>query len=221
MQDNRHESGFVAGTPVWTDRGLVPIEQIKIGDSVLSRSEEGRGEREFKRVRRTLIHDNLPITLVNYVITWPNNDPQNKWDEYHYRDDYLFVSDHLQFWVRDDFDTDEGCWKSTGWLVYGEPLSLMTDKIAYVGQDMHLCATDIASIGWISYHDQEFPDFCVDFGSKGKAKWPLNTKRRKPTNRQVTRCVYNLEVEDFHTFYVSDEGVWVHDASPPVSQAGA
>ncbi|WP_341809683.1 hypothetical protein WMO32_11140 [Xanthomonas oryzae pv. oryzicola] len=29
---------FIAGTPVWTDRGLVPIEQLKIGDSVLSQS---------------------------------------------------------------------------------------------------------------------------------------------------------------------------------------
>jgi hypothetical protein len=30
-------SGFVAGTLVHTDKGLVPIEQLKIGDLVLSR----------------------------------------------------------------------------------------------------------------------------------------------------------------------------------------
>ena len=34
-------SCFVAGTLVHTDKGLVPIEQIKVGDLVLSRPEDG------------------------------------------------------------------------------------------------------------------------------------------------------------------------------------
>lgn len=32
---------FIAGTPVHTDKGLVPIEQIKVGDLVLSQPEQG------------------------------------------------------------------------------------------------------------------------------------------------------------------------------------
>ena len=37
----KQEQGFVAGTLVHTDKGLVPIEQIKVGDMVLSKPEIG------------------------------------------------------------------------------------------------------------------------------------------------------------------------------------
>jgi hypothetical protein len=33
-----NKNSFAAGTLVHTDKGLVPIQEIKVGDSVLSRS---------------------------------------------------------------------------------------------------------------------------------------------------------------------------------------
>lgn len=45
--------GFVAGTLVHTDKGLVPIEQLKVGDMVLSKHESGQGEQAYKRVIKT------------------------------------------------------------------------------------------------------------------------------------------------------------------------
>lgn len=47
--------GFVAGTLVHTDQGLVPIEQLKIGDLVLSKHESGKGEVAYKRVLKVLV----------------------------------------------------------------------------------------------------------------------------------------------------------------------
>ena len=47
-------SCFLAGTMVWTDCGRVPIEQIKIGDRVLSKDPE-TGELAFKLVLNTTI----------------------------------------------------------------------------------------------------------------------------------------------------------------------
>lgn len=44
---------FVAGTLVHTKEGLGPIEQIKVGDYVLSKPEEGGGETAYKRVVNT------------------------------------------------------------------------------------------------------------------------------------------------------------------------
>ena len=38
-------SGFVAGTLVHTDQGLVPIQDIKVGDLVLSKHENGESEK--------------------------------------------------------------------------------------------------------------------------------------------------------------------------------
>ena len=46
-------SGFVGGTLVHTEEGLVPIEQLKIGDKVLSKAANGLGELIYKAVMNT------------------------------------------------------------------------------------------------------------------------------------------------------------------------
>lgn len=60
--------GFVAGTLIHTDKGLVPIEQIKVGDMVLSMPENGRPEEKaYKRVIGTFKSDDKrPIMSTNY-----------------------------------------------------------------------------------------------------------------------------------------------------------
>jgi hypothetical protein len=45
---------LVAGTPVWTATGVVPIEQLKVGDLVLSQHPE-TGELAYKPVLRTTV----------------------------------------------------------------------------------------------------------------------------------------------------------------------
>ena len=50
----KKNSGFVAGTLVHTNKGLVPIQEIKVGDMVLSSPEQRDGTvREYKRVVNT------------------------------------------------------------------------------------------------------------------------------------------------------------------------
>lgn len=49
-----NNAGFVAGTLVHTDKGLVPIQELKIGDKVLSKDESGEGELVYKPVIRTI-----------------------------------------------------------------------------------------------------------------------------------------------------------------------
>jgi hypothetical protein len=58
--------GFCAGTLVHTDKGLVPIEQIKVGDMVLSRPEDGdeNTPTEYKRVTRTFKSPEKRLILV-------------------------------------------------------------------------------------------------------------------------------------------------------------
>lgn len=48
-----NDSGFVAGTLVHTDKGLVPIQELKIGDKILSKPEGGVGDIEYKPVLST------------------------------------------------------------------------------------------------------------------------------------------------------------------------
>ena len=51
-----NNTGFVAGTLVHTDKGLVPIQELKVGDKVLSRDEHNPdGELAYKRVLNTFV----------------------------------------------------------------------------------------------------------------------------------------------------------------------
>ena len=59
-----HASCFVAGTPVWTVRGQLPIERIRIGDLVASQDPES-GEVAFKPVMQTTVRQNAEVVSVD------------------------------------------------------------------------------------------------------------------------------------------------------------
>jgi len=59
---SRH-SCLVAGTAVWTDRGATPIEQIKVGDRVLSQN-PATGELAYKPVLQTTRRE--PVDLITF-----------------------------------------------------------------------------------------------------------------------------------------------------------
>jgi hypothetical protein len=63
----KQEQGFVAGTLVHTDKGLVPIEQIKVGDMVLSKPESGEGELAYKPVVNTFVHEDKEVWLAEFT----------------------------------------------------------------------------------------------------------------------------------------------------------
>ncbi len=63
----REQDGcFPAGTLVWTDKGMVPIEQIKVGDKVLSQPETG-GEQCYKSVINTFVHEDKILRQISYT----------------------------------------------------------------------------------------------------------------------------------------------------------
>jgi hypothetical protein len=57
---------FVAGTLIHTDKGLVPIEHIKVGDMVLSKPENGEGGVAYKPVIDTFEFDDKEIWYVEF-----------------------------------------------------------------------------------------------------------------------------------------------------------
>lgn len=56
---------FVAGTMVWTNTGLKPIEQIRVGQLVLAQP-EAMGEQEYRPVERTFVFVNKAIYRVQF-----------------------------------------------------------------------------------------------------------------------------------------------------------
>jgi intein/homing endonuclease len=111
MQDDAYNSKlpecsqfcFAAGTLIHTERGLVPIEQIQIGDMVLSKHESGEGELVYKPVVRTFMTDNVPV----YAMQWsPDQHIGMSLTEIYelrekYKDNYVLVTANHPFWVED------------------------------------------------------------------------------------------------------------------------
>ena len=59
--------GFTAGLRVHTDRGPVAIDELNVGDRVLSRT-PSTGESSFMPIIRTFTHRDRPIRCVTYLL---------------------------------------------------------------------------------------------------------------------------------------------------------
>ena len=256
---------FVAGTLVHTREGLRPIEQIKVGDYVLSRPENGKGEVAYKRVVNTFEfedketwfvswsdHSLLPrlktdLTVEQYieahgqsfVVTTPNhpfwvvssNEEELQYFESRYHDMRIEVEPPYprQQWVRADH------------LLVGMTLLLTDGRVVNVGESKRVYKTDKALQGWINSQSASGggPGYGIDFmDQRIQPCVPLLGYRRMPLSDRSVYAgyvnnpnesyandtpfepypeswylskVYNLEVEDNHTYFVDKLGVWVHD----------
>jgi hypothetical protein len=201
---------FAGGTLVHTKVGLKPIETIQVGDWVLSKHESGEGEREYKRVTQTFKHEDRQVIRVNFG--GQQADGTDKWN-------FLIVTPEHPIWVQ-----GKG-WKPAEKLKYYFPfinLELLVDESPKIYGNTRLFVTDKSDIAWvpctnvssdlgrlgshINVHTLETVATGVFVGIDSVA----NTHRVKPEHLFRT-TVYNIEVEDFHTYYVGKAGVWVHN----------
>ena len=212
---------FAAGTLVHTKEGLKPIETIKVGDWVLSKHESGEGERAYKRVTQTFKHEDREVIKALCCVVGTDKVK---------RDCNLVVTAEHPIWVQ-----GKG-WKPAGKLKNSLPrtvLEVVEGIYSYVGGTVRMFKTDQPGVAWVpmsSSGDQlkqvgshlevssmtyiRRHDVWIDFESVRK------TKRVKPEHLYAT-TVYNLEVEDFHTYYVGEAGVWVHNKNIQVSALAA
>ncbi|MGZ8250646.1 polymorphic toxin-type HINT domain-containing protein [Methylomagnum sp.] len=195
---------FVAGTPVWTDKGLVPIEQIKVGDMVLSQPEIGAGVRAYKRVVKTHIHEDKNIRAIEYTIPIDiTGKTSQDCDEY-----VLFATDDHPFWVK-----NQG-WTAAIHLESGQELEMAGGIRGFVWANKRILTTDNSSIGLVYDHDAYDSEkhYCVEFDQQGQINY-LSKQGHECTGHGFRHRVYNIEVEDFHTYFVGEEGVWVHNSN--------
>nr|MCU0686482.1 polymorphic toxin-type HINT domain-containing protein [Polyangiaceae bacterium] len=141
---------FVAGTPVWTDKGLVPIDSIQVGDWALTR-DETTGAWVWRRVLQTFVTPDKPVLALTLQ------------DELGRRDVLRVTAEH-------PFKTQGLGWMPAGELRVGDRVLNANDTSLRVEQ----------------------------------ATWA--------PGRQT---VYNLEVEEDHTYVVGQLGAWVHNTCNP------
>jgi Pretoxin HINT domain len=244
---------FVAGTLVHTKEGLRPIEQIKVGDYVLSKPEDGSGETAYKQVINTFEFDDKEYWYLvwsdpamlrsgisteefiahhgqSFAITTPNHpfwvvssDEYLRWDDrYPYEDGQL----PQQQWVRADH------------VAPGMVLMLASGRIVTVGASRRVYKTNSEQDGWVDSTGFESRGLIVSFTNGSiNPHMPIHANRYQPVSVShglienpnesyaddqppgnapeswYRGRVYNLEVEDFHTYFVDKLGVWVHNTN--------
>lgn len=188
---------FVAGTLVWTDKGQVPIEKIKVGDMVLSQPEAG-GELAYKRVKETFVFESKEIWRIE-IYADVHRESITEFE--------LLVTPNHPFWVK-----GVG-WTSVESLKQGDELIYQDGSDGYVNTVDYLFQTRYPGVGHFKDRDAGV-NYFVDLRD-GRAVWDYGHGPFKLTDslRDDIFCwrVFNFEVEDFHTYYVGEYGLWVHN----------
>ncbi len=210
---------FAAGTLVHTQTGLVPIEQIKVGDMVLSKPESGEGEQAYKRVTRTFAHE--PQTVMDVAFMLPGTNTGGR----------VIATLNHPFWVAEGAcRTDKG-WVAAdrlpGEVADGSKFELRDGTLVLIRGCGKIYISDQPGVGWRPSHtgDPQRPGFLWDYVNHKliatkvmalKAIQEFAWEHQHPVYDMPKKFllklpVYNLEVEDFHTYYVGEDGVWVHN----------
>jgi transcription-repair coupling factor (superfamily II helicase) len=207
---NGPQSCFPAGTLVHTLSGVQTIEQIRPGDQVLSKGETGLGAREYRRVVDVAVHEHREVMLL-YIGGLQAGGSQHLIRR-------PVTPDHL-IWLARKGWTEARSLKAT-W-----PKPQMVESLSgplAVAGTVRLYATQTPGVAWLPASSA--PASLGRLGAHMDVKTlqivedpvPLsfeaviNSLRPKPEHRFRTD-VYSIEIEGFHTYYVGQEGVWVHD----------
>ena len=119
-------------------------------------------------------------------------------------------------------------WRQTSSLNYGALLELASDERAIMTDAEEVWRTRQAGIGFLGErnvevgrcgdlrdgHIQQRPELSdtADFAGVEDFNW--RHSEQKLIDKWSYKCaVYNLEVEDFDTYYVGEFGVWVHSTN--------
>jgi hypothetical protein len=198
--------GFAAGTLVHTEMGLVPIEQIRIGDRVWSRPEgDGGAAPAWRQVVKVWACGEQEALLIR---------------------SYRAPSTELLAFCAmsgQRFQNHRGGWIDAGELEWGSELTVLEGADATLVCAVPIYRTPAPMVGWaegttgcrrndgagvlVDLHDTRAigvgtdEDWNVDcWGDGGRG-----VRFRMP--------VFALEVEEFHTYYVSAHEIWAHDGT--------
>lgn len=232
---------FIAGTLVGVQRDLnLPrifwknIEDIQVGDLVLSRPEDGTDIQEYKPVVNTFKLEKKPILALE--VSEVVDDIQSLGSGSH----TIIATANHPFWVcgwasvSGELDSleldDKGKWCRLDELMDGCVIQ-SRDKYYVVHFVTPLYQTEQPHIAWAMD-----PENIAD-----ESGWKFNLEEIKQSGQIIGRSsyntyyqenmhgereyepyladVYNFEVQDYHTYYVSGANLWVHNTNCGVTIA--
>lgn len=238
---NRDAIGcFAGGTLVHTKEGLKPIQDIKVGDFVLSKPESGDGETAYKRVVNTFEFQNKEVWYVEYIAI----DKASKYAECP-GVEVLIVTPNHPFWVLGVQNSKQPAlcdyyehpiWKTVAQLEDREVVLLNNGDMAKISGTAPIKKTSTPGLGWhqaqyggehdkpldLDGHYVYFEDKNVraDITFRAQAHYNDDALNELGDYESYLATVYNLEVEDYHTYYVGEMGVWVHNTNCGAREGG-
>jgi hypothetical protein len=199
---------FIKGTPITTKEGWKRIEEIKVGDWVLSSPEDGSGKPEYKRVVNTFVHRNKTVRSIRFCH-----------DGKRYR---VIATGNHPFWVEGAGWTRADLLKKGNALRHADGRSARVESQVPVYKfcDEKWWGNDRVGKGIGFTYEGRFPpladpvggrlfdyeNYLIPANQQAEMGWD---EMREENYLEVT--VYNLEVEGTHTYFAS--GLWVHNSS--------
>jgi hypothetical protein len=194
----KEEGGFPPGSPVNTPEGFKRIEEVRPGDLVLSAPADGSGPPQPKRVGRTFHREGR--TLVNTSTPIPGKSNQYS---------PVTAAGPTLFWV-------EGRgWTRLDEIGRGEEVRSLQGAVG-IGHCHPVYRTSRPGVGWVQEmgNVEEAYGSLFDYANHAPVEWKspfyLEQEVWESEERFLRLAVHDLEVEDFHTYYVG--GHWVRCA---------
>ena len=244
--ETKHVQCFPAGTLVHTDKGLVPIQDIKVGDMVLSRPEWGGRDAptEYKRVARAFCSGEDVIYRVIYI-----DNEENYVEGEKVKAKAMFVSEYHPVWIEDEkgwvairdlkeyemilssLDSNKSYTIVSAYPVFDIEISDVNltflkslspfEKIGHCMKENSRPDIDAILIStpkeikvqtfesWGDVYDvsYEFKNISLELVDA------INVTDISTSTSFFSTAVYNLEVEEFHTYFVGELGLWVGDST--------
>jgi hypothetical protein len=198
---------FAKGTLVHTENGLVPIEQIKVGDRVLSKHESNTGEQAYKHV--TKVYEHEPTRVVRLMYRYDASRESLGGGIY-------TTVDH-PFWIENTGWTEVRKLKlrsEEAWIPTHDGKKVLNSGVKLV------MATARSNVGWLSKTGDLLDEYGYewDFESNSCPNPNVYSDEDITSYENLMKVpVWNLEVEDFHTYYVGKDGLWVHNKNSAIT----
>ncbi|MBB5205524.1 hypothetical protein HNQ51_002843 [Inhella inkyongensis] len=193
---------FAAGTLVHTAEGLQPIEKIRVGTQVLAQPEDG-GEQALRRVINKMSTLDQPLMAIQIKIEGEHGADFTT----------LFATPNHPFWVETAHTEDGKHWLAAECLEPCMGLQLADGRRAEVHAAALIRRTQHEDILFAAdARVQQGQVLCLKDGQLQVADAAQVALLGDLRLGEAYRApVYNFEVEEFHTYYVAEVGVWVHN----------
>lgn len=232
IEEPNQNKGFVAGTLVHTDKGLVPIEQVQVGDMVLSKHENDFGKTTYNRVIRKII---TPDQFVWAMQIGGSFSIAGSLDYDFQKEEFLFVGVYQKLWSCEkdthwsnstmyySIDKTKNKWITVYEYECGNALMDANNQFADTMECRRLYDTiKPQKVFYMVYPDSDegifldvnayqnqslpVPEYIENRRTMAEPNWDEN---EEPIPDEYTATTYTLEVEEYNTYFVGELGIWV------------